>query len=266
MVIEKYSDLLMYTAAEYGVPKSFFEHDTAGDNSCIFLVSCLNTDKILFVENSFEALTGYSSENFLKGGMDVWFPLIHPEDLPMVTEKIVRSHQELFRPEFKKEQLAPLIVEYRFKRPTGEWWKIRDTKYLLFPGNYVAVDKILIKLELISRSDKQEIDVEDILRKEKSCTKMLEFALVHSNSQTKQTLTEHASHPKSRVPSATPQLTKREKEILLLIGEGLSTKMIGDKCHISINTVETHRRHLLEKLQVKNSMELIKEASKVFWL
>jgi two-component system response regulator NreC len=55
-------------------------------------------------------------------------------------------------------------------------------------------------------------------------------------------------------------------EILRLIGQGLSTKLIADKCCISINTVETHRRHLLEKLQVKNSMELIKEASRRYSL
>jgi len=49
-----------------------------------------------------------------------------------------------------------------------------------------------------------------------------------------------------------------------MIGEGYSTKQIADKLHISINTVETHRRHLLEKIQVKNSMELIKQTSNAF--
>jgi len=265
-MIERYSDLLMYTRPEYGVPQLFFEKDPANDNSCIFLVSCLNNDRILFVENSFEMLTGYTPEHFLKKGMDFWFPLIHPEDLTLVTEKIVQSHQELFKPGFTKEQLSPLVVEYRFKRPTGEWWKIRDTKYLLFPGNEVAVDKILCKFELIDRPTEKGIEPGEILRKEKSCTKMLEFAMVHTHGHAKQPLHESGDYPKKDIPSATPHLTRREKEILLLIGEGLSTKMIADKCHISINTVETHRRHLLEKLQVKNSMELIKEASKVFWL
>ena len=60
--------------------------------------------------------------------------------------------------------------------------------------------------------------------------------------------------------------TKREKEVLHLIGEGYSTKQIADKLNISINTVETHRRHLLEKIQVKNSMELIKQTSNAHWL
>jgi DNA-binding CsgD family transcriptional regulator len=50
-----------------------------------------------------------------------------------------------------------------------------------------------------------------------------------------------------------------------LIGEGYSTKQMADKLNISINTVETHRRHLLGKIQVKNSMELIKQTANLSW-
>ena len=60
-------------------------------------------------------------------------------------------------------------------------------------------------------------------------------------------------------------LTARERQVLKLIAEGFSTKMIADKLKISINTVETHRRHLLEKLEAKNSMELVKKAFALFW-
>jgi len=266
MLLERYADLLAYIKPEYDVPESFFEHDETDDNSCIFLVSCLSADRVLYMQDSIELITGYSPENFLKGGMDFWFPLIHPEDLPIVMDKIIQSHQELLKPGFDKKQLAPLILEYRFKKQNGEWGKIRDTKYLLISGDELIVDKILCKFELISAKEDEVTDVEDIFRKKKSCTKMLEFALVHKNAQTKQPLSEIVDETKVNSSAATPQLTKREKEILLLIGGGLSTKMIADKCNISINTVETHRRHLLEKLRAKNSMELIKEASKIFWL
>ena len=147
MVIERYSDLLLYTSPEYGVPESFFEHDSADGRSCMFLVSCQAIDRILYMENSIEIVTGYSVEDFVKGGMDFWFPLIHPEDLPQVTEQIIQSHQELFKPGFTKEQLSPLCLEYRFKRPDGEWGKIKDTKHLLFSGNEVVIDMILCKFE-----------------------------------------------------------------------------------------------------------------------
>jgi DNA-binding CsgD family transcriptional regulator len=48
-------------------------------------------------------------------------------------------------------------------------------------------------------------------------------------------------------------LTRREIEILKLICDGYSSKDISEKLFISINTVETHRKKILLKLNVKNT-------------
>lgn len=55
-------------------------------------------------------------------------------------------------------------------------------------------------------------------------------------------------------------LTRREMEILRLICNGLSSKDICEKLFISINTVETHRKRILLKLNVKNSVGVVKYA------
>ena len=55
-------------------------------------------------------------------------------------------------------------------------------------------------------------------------------------------------------------LTKREREILKEIAEGLSYKEIGEKLFISARTVETHKTHIIQKLNLKNITELIKFA------
>jgi DNA-binding NarL/FixJ family response regulator len=57
-----------------------------------------------------------------------------------------------------------------------------------------------------------------------------------------------------------PTLTRREKEILQLIAEGLTTNQIADKIFVSHYTVETHRKNLLSKFEVSNSALLIKTA------
>lgn len=59
------------------------------------------------------------------------------------------------------------------------------------------------------------------------------------------------------------QLTKREKEILILIAQELSTKQIAEKLFISVNTVETHRKNLMAKLHAKNVTGLVKFAIQV---
>ena len=57
-------------------------------------------------------------------------------------------------------------------------------------------------------------------------------------------------------------LTKREKEILKLVADGLSNQEIADKLFISLRTVETHRLNLNQKLDVKNTAGIVKEAMK----
>ena len=55
-------------------------------------------------------------------------------------------------------------------------------------------------------------------------------------------------------------LSKREKEILKLIGEGFTNIEISKQLFISIDTVDTHRKNLYTKLNVKNTALLIRYA------
>ena len=59
-----------------------------------------------------------------------------------------------------------------------------------------------------------------------------------------------------------PLITRREKEVLQLVAEGLTNSEIAEKLFISIPTVNTHRKSLLEKFQVKNTATLIGKAIK----
>lgn len=55
-------------------------------------------------------------------------------------------------------------------------------------------------------------------------------------------------------------LSPREREVLQLIAEGISTREIADQLNLSAGTVETHRKNLLKKLNARNSAELIRMA------
>ncbi len=55
-------------------------------------------------------------------------------------------------------------------------------------------------------------------------------------------------------------LTKREKEILQLIAEGNSTKQIASQLSVSAKTIESHRRQVMGKLNIRNVAELTKYA------
>lgn len=60
-----------------------------------------------------------------------------------------------------------------------------------------------------------------------------------------------------------PPISRREKEVLQLIAEGLTNAEIAERLFISIPTVNTHRKSLLEKLESKNTAILIGKAIKL---
>jgi len=55
-------------------------------------------------------------------------------------------------------------------------------------------------------------------------------------------------------------LTSREREILQLIAEGLTAKEIADHVFLSIKTIETHRRNIMQKLNIRSTAALTKYA------
>ena len=61
--------------------------------------------------------------------------------------------------------------------------------------------------------------------------------------------------------AAVPPLTRREKEILGLIAQGLTSQDMADRLFLSVLTVETHRRNLLAKFEVNNTAALIRLAA-----
>lgn len=72
---------------------------------------------------------------------------------------------------------------------------------------------------------------------------------------------EHVLRPLSvTAPGNLAVLTKREKEILGLIAEGLTNNQIAEKLFISQLTVDSHRKNLLTKLNVNNTASLIRVA------
>jgi DNA-binding NarL/FixJ family response regulator len=65
--------------------------------------------------------------------------------------------------------------------------------------------------------------------------------------------------PTTRLSEERP-LTVREREVLQLVAEGKSSKEIGVILHIAVPTVETHRRQIVEKLNLRTIAELTKYA------
>lgn len=60
--------------------------------------------------------------------------------------------------------------------------------------------------------------------------------------------------------AADVELTTRERDVLTLVAEGLSSKQIAEHLNIGRRTVETHRERLMDKLDVRNAVGLVRAA------
>jgi len=63
--------------------------------------------------------------------------------------------------------------------------------------------------------------------------------------------------------SAYDSLTQREREVMRLVVEGLTTKEVAEGLAISVKTAEHHRCNLMKKLGLQNSVELVRYASRL---
>lgn len=74
---------------------------------------------------------------------------------------------------------------------------------------------------------------------------------------------QYMNNTKAPLPSRRPMVTRREKEILQLLAEGNTSQQIADKLYLSIRTIENHRKSILHKFDVPNTVALLNAAAKL---
>lgn len=77
----------------------------------------------------------------------------------------------------------------------------------------------------------------------------------------KSRMIQQMAHGRTKIVSSPIEyLTDRELEVFRLIGEGRSTRQIANELHLSVRTVEAYREYIKNKLNLKNSTELVQHA------
>lgn len=95
----------------------------------------------------------------------------------------------------------------------------------------------------------------------KNATKQEILAAIDTVLQGKQYLSLEASEMMKNAPTDDlPVLTRRESEVLKLIADGLTNAEMAAQLFVSPTTIDTHRKHLLEKFNARNTAMLIRRA------
>lgn len=194
---------------------------------------CNKKQMFTHISHSFKKILGYESDNIL---YNTFFldRIIHPQDRPCVQRYLF--HNSVGGSRFSSE------IEHGIPRIKCRCRHIKDYwKYLIFFSidNWNEKTQLPNKIGLIAD------------QRFKSFLHLM-------SSDFKQLSKKSVTLKEVGDPGSQICVSRREVEILELIGKGMIAKHIASELHISTSTVITHKKNLIEKFNVNNTAELVK--------
>jgi DNA-binding CsgD family transcriptional regulator len=208
-------------------------------SSTFFCVT--NTQELSFEyigKNMFSCL-GLKNEILKNGGMRYFWSRIHPEDLEhwLIALKDLMNFTLSEIPNEERSQMN-YSWNYRFKNAKGIYVNIvQNTTPLVFDKNTKPIIG-LAHYTILNSNIKM-----DVCASAKLLNSNNEYETKYFNNFSHKLISENVSN--------------RERDIIRLLVLNFSSKEIADKLFISPNTVDTHRRNILKKLNITSTGELI---------
>lgn len=215
----------------------FLERVDELSSSLVTIFDLCKRDHV-YISKKYSPLFARAVENSLPGSGN---PVshIHPDDIEMMVEAGTYFLRYGFSVSSEKRKEAKLVMEYRIFAGDGSIVRVIEQQSCLEMDRH---GNVWLALSIL-----------DISPDQKSDNPVRANLINHLTGEV-------FSFPP---PDKAAMLTAREKEILQLISKGNISKEIADKLFISINTVNTHRQRIIEKLDVSNSHEAIAYARKI---
>jgi DNA-binding CsgD family transcriptional regulator len=245
---ENYNSLLKERSSEVIEHFQPIRHVSAHLASVTFLLD-YSTMQYLHVGESCSNIMGYTANYLMETGLEHYLSNWHPDDF-FVINKIVFPSNLAFLKTIALDEYPEYIFSYnyRLKNPKGEY------VILLQRFSYVAGDALgqlagMIGVAFDITHYKSDTTIVQTIEK---CIPTQDGILNE--------LVYKKVHPVLSYEDKS--LSKKENEILKLIADGLSSKQIAGKMQLSVNTINNHRRNMLQKTGCKSSSELINYAMK----
>jgi DNA-binding CsgD family transcriptional regulator len=196
--------------------------------------------KHIFASYSFERIFGYDMELLKTDDIDYFDSKVHPDDLLPLRLNALDMFNFALSAEGDSRLDYKLINEYRVMGANGTYMRVIEQHQVM---ELCPDGNIWLSLSILDLSPNQDDD------------KGVKSQLF--NFRTGKLI------PVTAALGCTNDsgLTKKEKEVLRLVKDGLLSKEISNKLSISIHTVNTHRQRILVKLDADNAMEAVKKAS-----
>jgi DNA-binding CsgD family transcriptional regulator len=204
----------------------------------LFFIMDHSTMKYPYVSDNFEAITGYSAEKLYNEGIYYILGSLHPDDLARF-KAITNTLLDTIAPLPKSDILeCCMSYDYRIRFADGTYHSMLQHNIPLTLNEEKKIVHVLTVL----------CDISMFKRNFNTAYRVV----VHKDESNPVTIAEGTI---GNAPQ--PKISLREKEIIKLTAKGMTEKQIAELLCISIQTVKTHRKNLLQKTQVKNSAELV---------
>jgi DNA-binding CsgD family transcriptional regulator/PAS domain-containing protein len=205
---------------------------------CGVAIYDINKGAYLYVNKKIEQLLGYKALAYLQGGLAFSLSLVHPDDIDGLLFMLNKKYEYLSSVPVARRLEHRSNMDYRCRKADGTHVRLLMRSQIL---DFNKAEKRLLRLLLVN----------DITHLVKDNFKMVNIVLdkAHEFIYTYDVLTKTIQKDHF--------LSKRELEILHLLRIGLESKDIAKNLFISVHTVETHRRNMLEKTNMKNTSTLV---------
>jgi DNA-binding CsgD family transcriptional regulator len=188
--------------------------------------------KYSFVQNRFLTILGLNPKEMIERGPQFFYTIMHPDEVPFIIQT-----QYLFTDFLLK---LPVYQRKDFKM-------IYDFRLLDKNKNYIRFVNQMLPLELDKKGNLWLMLItHDMVASQTNVFKSQRKVV---NVKTNELL----SFPEDSEADKKNNLTKREIEILGLLAKGMASKKIANELFLSVNTVNNHRRSILEKTNSENT-------------
>lgn len=222
---------------------SFLESLSVLQNSVVSIFDLAEIEHV-YLSPNYSDLLGWDKDKISVPDNDYINQRTHPDDLAHLNHVSWQFFGLILRvdPVWREQmKFIKLIMDYRTLGKDGNYVRVIEQHKLLELDKY---GNVWLSMSILDLSPDQDL------------TSLCRYRLVN-------TLTGELYQFPTSESIAEHKLSFREQEILQLLAKGLISKQIADKLFISVNTVNTHRQRIIEKLNVSNTAEAVQYAGRL---
>lgn len=212
------------------------------ENSTISVLD-LNRNNYILKSSKFKMMLGYTNpEDIENDDLELFHRILHPDDLPFVleTENDAFMFYKNLPPAEKKDY--KLVYDFRVRNTSGIYMRFIHQFVVLEQDKFGKSWLALIVTDL----------AEERASNDKPQRKMINMKTGKFRPFSKDDNLQSAMN-----------ISKREAEVLCLIGQGLDSKNISERLFISVNTVNNHRQNILSKTRSENTTQALLYAKRL---